>query len=308
MQLFRSTFKLASASASPWQADTLFGHLCWSLVRREGEEFLTDLFLPQYRDGQPPVLMSDGFPAGYLPRPRGPAFGPGEEGSSKPARVQRYREVKDHLKAEWLTVEEFNRVCCGEFFPPGKQPTAEERITTKNCIDRLTNTAGGAAGGLFEFMELCLPAIDVYWRIADDHVSLVREFLEDLQRTGYGKRRSVGYGQVVSYSLDPVERFPDVEGANGFVTLSSFVPARADPTTGFWTTKVKYGKLGEEAALGPQPFKSPLIRLGPGSCFYDSTPREWYGRLVANIAADRRVVQYGYAFPVRLCLPSGQED
>ncbi len=307
MQLFRSTFELASATASPWQADTLFGHLCWSLVRREGEDFLTDLFLPQYREGKPPVLLSDGFPSGYLPRLRAPAVWPGEDADSKMARVQHYRDVKDHLKAEWLTAEEFNRIRRGESFLPGKQPRAEERIASKNRIDRLTNTAGGIGGDLFEFVELwwlCPPAIDVYWRIADDHVSLVREFLDDLQRTGYGKRRSVGYGQVVSCSLDPVDIFPEVEGANGFVTLSSFVPARTDPTNGFWTTKVKYGKLGEEAALGPQPFKRPLIRLGYGSCFYDATVREWYGRLVPNIAADRRIVQYGYAFPIRLRLPA----
>jgi CRISPR-associated protein Csm4 len=304
MRLYRSTIVLASASASPWQADTLFGHLCWSLVRREGEEFLADLFLAQYRDGTPPVLLSDGFPSGYLPRPRAAAARPGEEGSSKTARVQRYREVKDHLKAEWLTVEEFNRTRRGEAVLPGEQPRAEERIMQKNRIDRLTNTAGGAGGDLFEFTELCLRAIDVYWRIEDDHLSLVRDFLDDLRRTGYGKRRSVGYGQVDSCSLDPVDVLPEVEGANGFVTLASFVPARTDPTNGFWTTRVKYGKLGEEAALGPQPFKRPLIRLGPGSCFYDATSREWYGRLVADVAADPRVVQYGYAFPVRLCLPA----
>jgi CRISPR-associated protein Csm4 len=307
MQLYRSTFVLASASASPWQADTLFGHLCWSLVRREGEDFLTDLFLPSYREGKPPVLLSDGFPSGFLPRPRAPTAAAGENGSSKVERIERYRQVKDHLKAGWVSVEEFNHLRQGEFFfLPGPQPQTEERIVSKNRIDRMTNTAGGVGGDLFEFTELCLAKIDVYWRIADDHVALVREFLEDLRQTGYGKRRSVGYGQLASFpcALDPIDVFPEVEGANGFVTLSSFVPAQSDPTRGFWTTKVKYGKLGEEAALGPQPFKRPLIQLGSGSCFYDTTARAWYGRLVANLAADPRVVQYGYAFPVRLRLPS----
>ena len=70
MRTYRSILELRSASASRWQADTLFGHLCWSLVRREGEDFLTELFLPEYRRGSPPVVLSDGFPSGFVTRPR----------------------------------------------------------------------------------------------------------------------------------------------------------------------------------------------------------------------------------------------
>jgi hypothetical protein len=43
MQLFRVRLELGSASASPWQADTLFGHLCWSIVRHRGEAALEAL-------------------------------------------------------------------------------------------------------------------------------------------------------------------------------------------------------------------------------------------------------------------------
>jgi CRISPR-associated protein Csm4 len=303
MGLYRSTVRLRSASASLWQADTLFGHLCWSLVRREGEEFLTALFLAEYRAGRPPVLISDGFPEGYLPRPRVGAPAPAAQPQAKAARIAGYRQIKDRLKARWLTVDEFNRSCRGELVAPGRQPEPPTRTVSKNQIDRLTNTAGGEAGMLYDFTEFCLAAVDVYWSVADGYVSVVQAFLEDLKRTGYGKRRSVGYGQIDAVEFAPFNGFAAVPDANGFMTLSNFIPAAADPTDGFWTTQVKYGKLGEDGAVGGQPFKRPLIQLAAGSCFYDRTARHWYGRLVPAVAADPTVVQYGYAFPVRVRLP-----
>lgn len=302
MRLYRSTFKLRSASASVWQADTLFGHLCWSLVRHQGEEFLRE-FLGAYLSGHPSVLLSDGFPAGYLPRPRSGVRGEPGEGLPKHERVQRYRSIKDQIKARWLTLEEFNRACGGELVMPRRQPVPSERVVSKNQIDRLTNTAGGAGGQLYDFREFCLPAVEVYWCMADGYESLVHDFLVDLQVTGYGKRKSVGYGQIKSFGFAAFDGFADISEANGFVALSNFVPASSDPTDGFWTTIVKYGKLGEEGTASGQPFKRPLIQLAAGSCFYDAPIRDWYGRLVPNVAADPQVVQYGYALPLPIQLP-----
>jgi hypothetical protein len=36
--------------------------------------------------------------------------------------------------------------------------------------------------------------------------------------------------------------------------------------------------------------------------------RDWYGRLVPVVAADPRVVQYGYAFPVPMRLPGAEGE
>jgi CRISPR-associated protein Csm4 len=300
MRNYRSTITLGSACATPWQADTLFGHLCWSLVRRRGEGFLTNDFLATYRRNEPPVLISDGFPHSFLPRPRAPARQQPNEGLPKVQRVRDYRATKDQMKARWLSLEEFNRARRGQAVSPGPQPQTTTRVVSKNRISRQT----GTAADLFEFTELCLPAVEVYWRITDGYEALVREFLDDLQKTGYGKRKSAGYGQVTAITLEPWEGFPEVASANGFLTLSNFVPAASDPTEGYWSTAVKYGKLGEEAAGSAQPFKRPVLQMTAGSCFYhNGHPREWYGRLVSSVAADPQVMQYGFAFPVPMCLP-----
>lgn len=317
MRTYRTTLTLSSASASKWQADTLWGHLCWSLVRHQGEESLQD-FLEYYEEGLPPVLLSDGFPVTdgpeaefhWLPRPRVAGLPLHAQAPARKAdRVKEYRDRKRAAKAEWLTTEQFEKVRGGNCnVSPTSQPADTLRSVSKNRIDRITNTAGGGGGALFDFEERWQRRIDVYWSIEEGFESLVRNFLEGLYRTGYGKRKSVGYGQLLEVpALEPFDGFHDLKNANGFVTLSNFVPAKNDPVAGVWEAVVKYGKLGEEKAVAGQPFKRPLIQLAAGSCFCDTPVRDYYGRLVAGVATDEKVVQYGFALPVPMRIDAAGE-
>jgi CRISPR-associated protein Csm4 len=152
-------------------------------------------------------------------------------------------------------------------------------------------------------VEYRIPIVTIFWRIEDGYFDTVSEFLKDLQATGYGKRKAVGYGQVNSFTLEEFDGFADVPEANGFVTLSRFVPEQDDPTEGYWNATVKYGKLGEELAVSGNPYKRPLVQLVPGSCFRDAAPREWYGRLIEGLSPLPEVKHYGFAFPVPIHFP-----
>jgi CRISPR-associated protein Csm4 len=297
VKLYRTKFQLRSATISRWQADTLFGHLCWSLVRRKGEPALRE-FLQLYESRQPPVVLSDGFPADYLPRPKLP----------------RIATSKTDDRAVWLTLTDFNSVRCGQAPSNPRTPANladcfSERLQPKNQIDRLTGTTGGEAGQLYELMEIRMREVMVYWKIADGWQRTVEDFLFDLAQTGFGKRKSIGYGQIESgVTLELFdEGFEAVPKANGFVTLSRFVPHEDDPTDGCWETAAKYGKLGEEFATlttPHSPFKKPLIQLVCGSCFRDGQPREWYGRLIDKISTIEAVRHYALAFALPLRWPS----
>ena len=75
MRQLRVSFGLRSSLRTPFQADTIFGHICWAIRHIAGEERLTS-FLSAYADGLP-LLVSDGFPVldtgvRYLPRPLTP--------------------------------------------------------------------------------------------------------------------------------------------------------------------------------------------------------------------------------------------
>src|SRR4030042_1888807 len=68
MNWYLAKLEMASWAASAWQADTIFGHLCWGMRYLYGEEKLQD-FLEWYENGMPPILLSNGFPGELMPAP-----------------------------------------------------------------------------------------------------------------------------------------------------------------------------------------------------------------------------------------------
>ena len=176
MKLYRTRLNLGSASLSHWQADTVFGHLCWSLVRRRGEGALRE-FLARFEgeERDPPVLVSDGFPDAYLPRPLH-RFGPAAQAAaiSKLQRIQSAQQRKQQAGANWLTLEDFNRARNGlapeqPLTDAGIAQALHIHVQPKNQIDRLTGTTGADAGQLYELTEIVMPVVTLYWKIAGDH-------------------------------------------------------------------------------------------------------------------------------------------
>ncbi len=68
MQDYKIKIKLKSTIITPFQSDTIFGHICWALRYVKGEKYLLD-FLSAYDNGDPPLVISSAFPEGYLPYP-----------------------------------------------------------------------------------------------------------------------------------------------------------------------------------------------------------------------------------------------
>ncbi len=342
MKTYRVTLTLRAPAASAWQADTIFGHLCWLLTWRYGEAAFKQ-WLELYQQQTPPLLLSDGFPGELLPRPVPP---PPPDKEEHKAEGMKNADARKKLKGiEWLTLAEFDAIRQGQPFAASaegdkiREQLGLPRVTFKNQISRLTGTTG-EEGNLYPFVEEVFwkpleqsetltfqNKITIYLRIADQDFpvadsdgktkilsmeTLVRQLFDDLVATGYGKRKSVGYGEIeqcewLSFNCG----FAPIADANAFVSLSHFVPAKDDPREGQWRVNVKYGKLGGEFAL-PNPFKHPLIMLMPGSWFATLTPdKAWYGRLVPDIVHDRPdIVQYGYAFalPMKIAVSKGECD
>jgi len=68
MKTLQITLKMESGTLTPFQADTIFGHLCWVIAHKEGEKGLEE-FLKPFKQGNPPFIISDGFPGELLPKP-----------------------------------------------------------------------------------------------------------------------------------------------------------------------------------------------------------------------------------------------
>ncbi len=299
-----ASLKMQSASGTLWQADTIFGHLCWALRYLEGEKAL-DEFLEWYGAGLPPVLVSNGFPGDVLPAP---LLKPSASPVSGELREQyeTFKKEKWKRRVAYLSQGDFARALHGEMLSvtaaPDKSETCQTRATLKNQISRLTGTTGDE-GNLFTFEEHWWDTVTIYLKIETGFEKQIESLFDYLRNAGYGKRKSAGYGQIRSFTFQPFAGFDRPGDANGFVSLSNFVPAQDDPVDGSWRLLVKYGKLSEGYAADNNVFKKPCLMLEAGATFYDSPCREFYGGMVKGLSDRPEVVQYGFALPVPMKLP-----
>lgn len=306
MKTWRIQLEIPSGYITPWHSDTIFGHLCWVAEHHDlfkgfkGAAGLIDL----YRQGNPPFILSDGFPGDWLPAPvtLKNLFEPAEsDGLNKTA----YNTLKSAKKLKFVTLSQFQDFCSGKRFelPSGVHKPLVNSITLHNQIDRLSNTTGSAGGGLFEIPEQFATEglISIYAYVADGYEQDLQELFRLMAQGGYGKKRTTGKGAFILKSFEQFNGFeqPENSDVTGFITLSHYVPSKDDPTDGAWRLLVKYGKLGDEKTFCGNPFKKPLIMLQPGAVFRTSVQNKWYGRLVDNIAfSDAQPVQYGFCFAV----------
>ncbi|MBI5653131.1 MAG: hypothetical protein HZC40_22210 [Chloroflexi bacterium] len=286
--LYRVRLQPHGATLSPWQADTLFGHLCWQVYFEKGKPGLAD-FLAPFRAGTPPFVLSDGFPGDWLPRPILPASPTASD-----------EENKQTKRMPWVTRAEFGAALRGEY--PGvsdaELPVHEPQVVLKNQINRLTGTTAGdddEAGNLYALDEIAfyhgtekrqdVPVSVYFWAQDTAQADEVTRLLGALARGGYGKKKSVGYGQFTVGERETISfEYPDA--ADAVVTLASFVPRQTDPTDGYYRTRVKYGKLGEGGIVDGKaysPFKFPLVMLTAGATFRVQPAPNFVGRVVAGI-------------------------
>lgn len=83
------------------------------------------------------------------------------------------------------------------------------------------------------------------------------------------------------------------------------MPAPRDPIEGCYETFVKYGKLGEELAYSPNPFKKPILFIKGGAVFnIAGKVKPFYGCLLRDVSPLDSIdlVQYAFAFPVGMRL------
>lgn len=294
MKTFQIKLKVESNFLTPFQADTIFGHLCWILAHKEGDQELKK-FLEPFKEGEPPILISDGFPGDLFPKPLSIEF-----------YWENIENRKDWKKIEFINIDDFNLIRQGKKCEPKPDDNLIKIFSVPhNTISRLTYTAL-SEGGVYNLKETNIPDITIYIKaISDEWVQRVINLFKELSKSGFGRKKSIGKGY---FGVSEVKEFnfPPLEKANGFVTLSNFCPAEDDPAEGLYKTFVKYGKLGEEFTFCGNPFKKPLLMIKTGSVFKTGgTPKEFYGRIIKeNISpAKPEVIQYAYAFSVPIIFP-----
>ena len=293
-----------SASRSPWHSDTLFGCLCWALVHLEGEDALVKM-LSACREGHPPFVVSDGFPAGFLPLPSGGEFSVTPEMSAnKKDRDSAMTALKPIKRLEYLPEAVFTRVLQGEIVRLDEKmetPARKKDMIVHNSVDRATGSTLEQA--LYRSSYLWDGELDVYTRIQDSWLPLVKRCFELVGVRGYGGGASRGLGAFTVEQIDLPSNL-EARTPNGFITLSRCTPTIDMPTRCQYRLDIKYGRLGQERASAKNPFKLPVAMLCPGAVFWGSPPVDgWCGELVSGVSLAEEfqdVVQCGIA----ITLPS----
>ncbi|MDP1607092.1 MAG: hypothetical protein Q8L93_10725 [Rhodocyclaceae bacterium] len=193
--LHRATLALATPLGTPLAGDTLFGQLCWALREAHGEAELTQR-LDGYTQGQPWLVVSDGFPAGYLPKPTLPAH-------FEPARQA--DERKAAKKKSWIPVAHAahplkEMLACASDDTTAYGQAPQRTVQSHNTIDRHTGTTGTGEFAPYSMAQTCHAAgqqIDLYLVLDDSRITAdeVRQLLAAIGQTGFGRDASIGLGK-----------------------------------------------------------------------------------------------------------------
>lgn len=344
-KIYKLTLKQKSGLLTELESDTIFGHFCWRMRELLGEDELSK-FLNFFVDGKPVFTLSnscferDGVV--YLPNP----IIPHKEKNSpetKDEKIKQFMDFKISKERKLLTLDEFNQVLNGnepDLSEKADIPKYTEDLRTSVEISR--ETFSSIEGHLFSYAPMFVDEIIVdnkkqeysdtktiiFIKIIDEKNFTdykCEAVLKEVFEVGFGKKKSSGYGEFeVIGNLGNFEGFTESEDANGFVTLSNYLPSVNDglkmgskakeipasagmtdsredneTTSYYYDFKLKYGKLGEELALSENPFKKPIVLLLPGSVFRTDMKKDYYGRCTTEgelSEVHKFVIQNGFVF------------
>ncbi|MFZ2323280.1 MAG: RAMP superfamily CRISPR-associated protein [Ignavibacteriaceae bacterium] len=318
-KIYKLSLKQKSGLLSELQSDTIFGHFCWRLKDKYGEETLKN-FLHKYSVSKPVFTISNGMleknGVTYFNKPKMQT--PFKyEVKTKKDRIKDsllYKELRsrDYITLEQLNlflnnkVEDYNK----SFESPADIPKMFSEVRVNIQIDR--QTSGSAEGKLFNLnpsYSQDQSTIAVFVKEIDDKEFenyKVIEILKSVFEIGYGKKKSSGFGEFEVGPINEINNIKEPANSNGFISFSNYLPSNDDKiANAFYDINVKYGKFGEEHANINNPFKKPIVFLTAGSCFVTDIKQDYYGRCTDESEISDyfpKAIQNGVAFSLNFKL------
>ena len=301
--LHRATLALATPLGTPLAGDSLFGQCCGALREAQGEAELTRR-LDGYTQGQPWLIVSDGFPTGYLPKPTLPQhFEPQTDAAAR----------KDAKKRRWIPLSHSGRALKGLLESAVNDAAAYNiaplrTVQPHNTLNRLSGTTGEGAFAPYTMPQTFHASgqrIDVYLLLDEDHVSAdeTGRLLEAIGASGFGRDASIGLGKFAVEQIEPAS-FTAPANANAFWTLAPCAPQGQgfDGAKSYWRVLTRYGRHGNAHALAGNPFKTPVLMASTGAVLTpnrDFAPRLFVGQGLGSDGklskAEPATVHQGYA-------------
>ncbi len=317
-----------SGLLTPLHSDTIMGHFCWRFKEQHGAEQL-NAFCLEY--AQSPIFtLSDGLGMYdgklFFPKPEYISeYNPSPK--EKKSKVQQFMDTKERKGLKYTDAAGLNLFLTGDikgYEEHLKKLTADEVKTPKFTsglrvsvtIDRAQMKA--LEGGLYtyspvfpEFMEgdkekktTQAVLVRIYGQKRFDELK-AEELLREVFETGFGKKKSSGFGAFECGEFKEYTELMEPDNSNGFLTLGHYTPSTDDGLmAGYYNHNIKYGKLGEERANNPNPFKKPILNFSPGSCFTVNKTKEWYGLVTDGVVeGEKNIWHFGVPLTLSAALP-----
>ncbi len=298
MQTYRLSLQPLTAFGTPLVGDTLFGQLCWTLRHLYGESRLNTL-LTGYTSGEPFMVVSDAFPRGHIPLP------------SLPSRywyADKDSDRKVLKKKRWLALDNMHQpLAQWQQLAEAEAVKSSFAVTTQmqmhNTINRQTGTTGTGQFAPFNNQQRWYAAdtlLDVYIVLNEARLSLdeLTRAFSVIGETGYGRDASTGLGKFkLQESPELLELNP---ASHAWLTLAPTAPQglALDAQRSYYQVQTRFGRHGDMAALGANPYKRPILmaRTAAVFCTMDNHPRQFIGQGIADVSyVDSRTVHQGYA-------------
>ena len=206
MKTYRLTISAATALGTPLLGETLFGSLCWAIVRLFGDERLKEL-LRGYGEGKPFAVVSDAFPEGYVPLPVLPSiFWASRAGDDrKYLKKKVWLPVKELLTASetWQAKALTDAELAATLSTPsvgGKAMLKTSTVRVHNTINRSTLTTGEGMFAPYQQTQMRFhPLIQLAIYVVVDETrfseSELQQAMTFIGLSGFGRDASAGLGK-----------------------------------------------------------------------------------------------------------------
>lgn len=312
--------KTISPYLTPWQSDTIYGHIFWAISLLEGEEEVSKI-IKDFEDKNPPFIISNGLVENSFPLLQKDNI----EREFTNECMKYFKEnrifkvvqkLKKINKISSVSLEEFNslraslsnkdfiknilwqRVSKDENKDNIKNVEISMTQTYHNIINRLSGSTG--ENGIFVQKEyISEKNICIYIKIREDYpLEKLDKYLKWIEENGYGKKVSSGKGQIKRISFDKFDKFVEIKDANAFVVLSNYIPAEDDyKKVHHLEILTKIPKLASDYTDNSVIFKKTFSCFTVGSIFKTNNPeKEVVGKVLRDIHIDKKIVQVGIPF------------
>ena len=299
MQAYRLTIRPQTAFGTPLVGDTWFGHICWGIAEQYGHDTLAAC-LCDYTAGRPFLIISDAFPAGYLPLPTLPSryWQACDEQDRKKLKKRQWlpEDALDRPLHEWQQHAKTSADIAPDLLRAHSQP--------HNSINRATGTTGEGGGFAPYNSEQTWYAANSRWQayLLLDENRLSRAQLEtvlnNIGASGYGRDASIGLGKYQTDVLEPEPAGLFARSGNACLTLAPCCPQGLgyDSAHSYYQTVTRFGRHGNIQATAGNPYKSPILMAQTAAVISARPGQPYLGQGIGGISASLpATVHQGYA-------------